>query len=206
MLKTLTHQVIALAGLSQALHLVQHIAKRGMADREDMEASIASILKIEADDVLDVYGGLHRVAAGLRQLERQLAEPGRVDPEQARYAAAMIFLERQLMKRPGLIEAIGSGVHRAAERAKALGVLDEEVLRILAETYQETLSPLKPQIQVVGKQRHLTYPDNANKIRALLLAGIRSAVLWRQCGGTRWNLLLHRTRLQREARRLLQSL
>ena len=206
MLRTLTHQVIALAGISQALRLVQHIARRGMADREDLETSIASTLKLEAEGVMEVYGGLPRLATGLRQLERQLAEPARVDPEQARYAAAVIFLERELTKRPSLVEAVGSGVRRAAEQAETLGALDDEVLTILAETYHAHLSPLKPRIEVVGKPRHLGYPANIDRIRALLLAGLRSAVLWRQCGGTRWNLLLYRTRLQREARRLLDSL
>jgi high frequency lysogenization protein len=59
---------------------------------------------------------------------------------------------------------------------------------------------------VAGEQRHLSDPENADRIRAVLLAGIRSAVLWRQCGGVRWKLLFHRGRLQQEARRLLKSL
>ncbi len=206
MLKTLTHQAIALAGLAQALSLVQQIAKRGIADREVMEVSIASILKINADDVLDVYGGLQGVATGLRQLERQLAEPDRVDPEQARYAATLIFLEHQLMKQPAMIEVISSGVQRAIEQAQQLGVLDEGVLQTLADVYEQTLSQLRPQVLVAGKQMYLSDPDNTHRIRALLLAGIRSVVLWQQCGGTRWRLLLYRTRLQREVRRLLQSL
>jgi high frequency lysogenization protein len=206
MIKTLTNQAIALAGLSQAVYLVQQIARRGSADREDLEASIASTLKIDADDVLDVYGGLHRVATGLRQLEQQLAEPDRVEPEQARYASTLMFLERKLMKRPSMVEAIGAALHQAAEQAQALGVLDEVVSETLANAYQSTLSQMKPRVLVSGEQMYLSDPDNANRIRALLLAGIRSLVLWRQCGGARWKLLLFRTRLQREARRLLESL
>jgi high frequency lysogenization protein len=37
----------------------------------------------------------------------------------------------------------------------------------------------------------------------LLLAGIRSAWLWRQCGGQRWSLLLQSGRLRRDAGALL---
>jgi high frequency lysogenization protein len=206
MIKTLTHQAIALAGLSQAVFLVQQIARRGVADREAMEASLGSALKIDADDVLDVYGGLHGVAAGLRQLEKQLAGPGKADPEQARYASTLIFLERKLIQRPDMVEAIGATVRHAAERAEEWGVLNDEVLKVLADAYQRTLSALKPRVLVAGEQRHLADPDNAHKIRALLLAGIRSVVLWRQCGGSRWKLLFYRTRLQQETRRLLQSL
>jgi len=44
--------------------------------------------------------------------------------------------------------------------------------------------------------------DTANLIRALLLAAIRAAVLWRQCGGRRWRLLLQRRDLLHAAQRL----
>lgn len=202
MLKTLTHQAIALAGLFQAVVLVQQIAKRGNADQGDMETAIASILKIDSDDVPDVYGGVRRLATGLRQLERQLAGPGRMDSELARYAATLILLERKLMQNPAMVEAIGVAVHRAAEQAGEGGGANADVLETLAGAYQETLSRLKPRVLVAGDQRYLADPDNARKIRTLLLAGVRSVVLWRQCGGARWKLLLHRTRLQREAHRL----
>lgn len=206
MLKTLSHQAIALAGLFQALLLVQQIAKQGNADREAMETALSSILKIDADDVPEVYGGIHRLDSGLRQLERQLAGTGRMDAQLARYAATLISLEGKLLKQPAMVEAIGIGIHRAAEQAAQRGLLDETVWQTLAEVYQETLSRLSPRVLVAGEQRHLADPDNARKIRVLLLAGIRSAVLWRQCGGARWKLLFNRARLQQETRRLLESL
>ena len=206
MIKTITNQAIALAGLSQAAYLVQQIARKGVADREDMEASIASTLKIDSEDVLDVYGGLARLRTGLRCLDEQLSGPERASAEQARYASTLLFLERALMKRPPMVESIGVAVHRADERAQEMGLLDEGVLKILADAYSQTLSQLRPRVMVVGDQRHLADPDNAAQIRALLLAGIRSAVLWRQCGGARWKLLFYRGRLQEEARRLLRSL
>ncbi|BBL76619.1 high frequency lysogenization protein HflD [Methylomagnum ishizawai] len=206
MIKTLPNQVIALAGLSQAACLVQQIAKKGAAEQEPMRASIASTLKIDADDVLDVYGGLEGVRLGLRCLDNQLSGPEQANPEQARYASTLLFLERALMKEPSMVEAIGVSVHRAAERAEAVGVLDEGVLKILAEAYSRTLSQLRPRVLVAGEQRFLAEGENADKIRALLLAGVRSAVLWRQCGGARWKLLFQRGRLQQEARQFLKAL
>lgn len=206
MLKTLTHQAIALAGLFQALLLVRQIAKQGNADPEDLETAVSSTLKIDADNVPEVYGGVHRLARGLRQLERQLAGPGPTDIELARYASTLISLERKLLNRSTMVEAIGVAVHRAGEQAAASGLLDDEVLETLAGAYQETLSQLQPRVLVSGEQRHLADPGNAQKIRTLLLAGIRSAVLWRQCGGARWKLLFSRGALQRETRRLIESL
>ncbi|SMF94045.1 high frequency lysogenization protein [Methylomagnum ishizawai] len=206
MIKTLPNQAIALAGLSQAVCLVQQIAKKGAAEPEPLRASIASTLKIDADDVLDVYGGLEGVRLGLRCLDNQLSGPERANPEQARYASTLLFLERALMKEPAMVEAIGVSVHRAAELAETVGVLDEGVLKILAEAYSRTLSQLRPRVLVAGEQRFLAEGENADKIRALLLAGVRSAVLWRQCGGARWKLLFQRGRLQQEARQFLKAL
>jgi len=48
--------------------------------------------------------------------------------------------------------------------------------------------------------------DVINKIRALLLAGIRSAMLWRQCGGSRWRFIFFRRKIQREAEFLLSEI
>lgn len=205
MIKTITNQAIALAGLSQAVWLVQQIAQRGIADQEAMEASIISTLKVDSDNVLDVYGGLSRLGAGLRQLTQQLGEPSQVDSEQARYASSLMFLERRLIKQPEMVEVVGAGVHQAAEQANKNGVLHENVFEVLAKTYTTTISRIPPRILVSGQPIYLSDTDNANRIRALLLAGIRSSVLWRQCGGARWKLLFYRTRLWHETQRLLHS-
>lgn len=206
MIKTLTNQTIALAGLTQAVHLVQSIAKTGSADPETMEVSIGSVLKINADDVLDVFGGLDKLKTGLKVLERQLGGPHVIDPDLARYAASLIFLERKLQSQPKMLETIRAGVEKATAQAAHFGIVHENVLANLAALYQATISQLRPRVMVQGEPIHLTNPANAEKIRSLLLAGIRSAVLWRQCGGSRWKLLIFRRKMLDEVRRLLRSL
>ena len=202
--KTLTNQVIALAGLSQAVYLIQQIARTGDADREAITVLIASTLKIDAEDVLDVYGGLAGLTIGLKQLIKQFTPSRRIDPELARYSSALLYLQQQLLLDPSLTEAVGVVVSRASTKADSAGmVLDETVLEELAEGYQRTISTLKPRVLVSGDQKYLSVPYNAQRIRALLLAGIRSAVLWRQCGGVRWKLIWVRWRILREAQSLL---
>jgi high frequency lysogenization protein len=58
---------------------------------------------------------------------------------------------------------------------------------------------------VSGDNQYLGDPGNANRIRALLLSGIRSAVLWRQLGGSRWQLLFQRKKLCEQARAILSG-
>jgi high frequency lysogenization protein len=43
-------------------------------------------------------------------------------------------------------------------------------------------------------------------VRALLLAGIRAAFLWRQLGGRRWKLVLQRRRLLQRCQALSRDL
>lgn len=201
--KSIHNQTIALAGVAQAVYLVKQIAKTGTTDDEAMEASISSVLKIDSESVEDVFGGLNGIRIGLQQLAKQLSGPPAIDPEQVNYAATLVFLERKLVKEPRFLDQIKTGIEIAAAQAENLpSVLDEKILSNLAGLYQNTISKLQPRIIINGEQVHLTDSENTTKIRALLLAGIRSAFLWRQCGGNRWKFLIHRKKIQDEIQRL----
>ncbi len=203
---SLTHQTIALAGLAQSVHLVQQIAKRGRADEEAMAPVIESVLMVDADNIEAVYGGLKGLKLGFRTLIQQLSEPRQVDPELARYASTLLFLERELLQQPAMIEAIGTAIQEAVKARDETGaLLDSQVLAALARGYLATISTLKPKVIVSGEQRFLAEAHHADRIRALLLAGIRSALLWRQAGGSRWKILFIRGRIRSEAERLLKG-
>ena len=205
-LNTITNQTIALAGIAQAAALVQQLATKGNADSEAMESSLGSILKIDSESIEDVYGGLKGVKLGLEQLERQLTGKNISNPEQARYSASLVFLEKQLSKNKKMLNTIHIGVEKAQAQAEHFGPLHENVLASLGDLYHSTISTLKPRVMVNGEQVYLSNPDTVNKIRSLLLAGIRSTLLWRQCGGSRWKFLFFRIKLQDEVQRLLNTL
>jgi high frequency lysogenization protein len=203
---TLTNQTIALAGIAQACSLVRQLATTGNADSVVMTASIASVLKIDSDSVADVFGGLTGVEHGLQQLDKQLTSRVVANPEQARYAAQLVHLQKQLGQKPEMLNQIQIGITKAQAQAEHFGVMHENVLANLAEIYHSTISTLQPRIMINGDPQHLGNPATVNKIRALLLAGIRASLLWRQCGGSRWHLLLSRKKLQEEANRLLSQI
>ena len=98
------------------------------------------------------------------------------------------------------------GLERATAQTAHFGVTHENVIAALAELYKNTISQLSPRIIVQGEQWHLENVGNADKIRGLLLAGIRAAWLWRQCGGSRLGFMLNRRKLREEALRLLESM
>lgn len=205
-LKTITHQTIALAGVAQAAALVQQLATTGKADSTAFEASIGSILKIDSESVIAVYGSLDGLKLGLEQLKLQMSNYKIANAEQARYAASLVFLENQLSKQPKMLQTITNGVEKAQSQSEHFGLLHDNVLANLADIYSNTISKLQPKIMVNGESIHLTNTYTADKIRAILLAGVRSVILWRQCGGTRWRFLFHRKKIQLEVEHLLKQL
>lgn len=205
-LNTLSNQTIALAGIAQACSLVHQLATTGNCQTSALEASIASLLKIDSDSVTDIYGSLSGIEHGLQQLGTQLGSRVLASPEQARYAAQLVYLQKQLATKPDMQKTIQTGIARAQAQAEHFGVLHENVLANLADVYHGSISTLQPRIMVQGDQQFLGNQGTVNKIRALLLSGIRAALLWRQCGGSRWKLLFYRNKIQNEAKFLLTQI
>lgn len=204
-------RTLALAGIFQATQLVQQIARRGMVDQEVFAASIKSIFKIDATTPADVYGGERNVLSGCKVLLNQLgagegAKTGKSkDIEVTKYAINIMVLERKLKKESGLLQKITAGIEKAQTQAEHFTNTHDNVIASLADVYSHTISTLSPRVMVNGEHNHLANPDNANKIRALLLAAMRSAVLWDQCGGSRWLIMFKRKMFLEEAERILRD-
>ena len=198
-------RALAFAGILQALHLVQSTAYGKPYDVRALQASLTSILLIDADTVEDVYGGVAGVRSGLRLLKTQLlSEQQKPDAELSRYLVVLLHLERKFSKRSDLLNRVTEGIERAQQQLAHFDIMHANVLASLADTYAQTISTLQPRIMVKGEPARLNEAGVANQIRALLLAAMRSAVLWRQCGGTRLGLLLGRRKLATAAAALLQ--
>lgn len=200
-------QVLALASVFQAAALVQEVARTGTADGEAFGASLYSVLQLDAENTESVFGRREGLKRGLQVLCHQLQRHRQpLDRDIIRYVISLLSLDRKLLKRRDLLELIQKGVRSAGAQAAFFSPTHENVIATLADLYSRTLSTLRPRILVTGESRHLQDPKNVNKIRALLLAGVRGAVLWRQLGGTRWRLLWWRGRpFIRTAETLLAS-
>lgn len=207
---TLTDRTIALAGIFQATQLVQQIANTGNTDELALEACIQSLFRINVDKAEDAYESVDRLAIGLRTLIEQLGGQPETEGKSrdlyiSKYTAGIMVLERRLRKNPGMLETIGNGIERASSQVEHFSLLHENVIANLAHIYTQTISTIKPRIMVQGEHVYISNTNLANRIRAVLLSAIRSAVLWRQCGGTRWQLLLQRRAIVEEAKRLLEK-
>ena len=197
-------RVIALAGLFQATALVRNIARSGQTDAEDFETCVASVLKIDAASSEEIYGDCQHLRTGLGLLIDQLLRPKNM--EITRYVVSLLVLERKLVRKPKLLRRIGEGIESTKAKLEYFPLTHDNIIAALADIYTTTVSTLPPRIMVHGEQNYLTQTENANRIRALLLAGIRAARLWRQSGGGRLTLLLRRRSLIKEAQRVLSQI
>ena len=206
MTHTFSETVLALAGIIQATKLVQDIACHGTVDQSNFEVCIHSLFETDPRDTVSVYGGIEGVRSGLIMLTEQLGEQQhKRDMEITKYVISVMHLEKKLSKRPDMLNAIAQGIEKAREQAGHFSMTHENVIANLANLYVNTISTLQPRIIVNGEHGYLTDPDNANKIRVLLLSAIRSAVLWRQCGGNRLQLLLNRKKIIQTTGNLLRT-
>jgi len=205
-LTPLQERCLALAGVFQAVYLVQEAARHGRIQPGPQNASIHSLLQIDAPSTAEVFGGLGGVAYGLRRMVELLEWKRPEDREVFRYLVALLHLERKLAARADLMKKIGDGIEAAARGLPHFALDHPSLLAQLAEIYSATISTMQPRIIVLGEPKHLQNPDHVNRIRALLLAGIRAARLWQQCGGSRLQILFQRRKTLRVAEELLAKL
>ncbi|MCG8907349.1 high frequency lysogenization protein HflD [Pseudomonas sp. DP-17] len=200
-------QIIALSGVFEAASLVDRLARTGQIPEAPLGCMLGSLLVRDPETTLEVYGG---DTANLREGFRALAsalerDPNSLQREPLRYALSLIGLERQLNKRDDMLDIMGSRLDQIQQQVQHFGLVHENVIASCAGLYQDTLSTFRQRIQVHGDMRHLQINANAARIRALLLAGIRSARLWRQLGGNRWQMLFSRKKMLNELRPLLRG-
>lgn len=200
-------QLVALGAVFESAVLVDRLARTGQVGEPALGCMLGSLLVRNPQNTLDVYGGddlnLHDgYRALISSLER---DPAALQREPLRYALALLGLERQLAKRDDLLQIMGSRLDQIQQQTEHFGLVHDNVIASCGSLYQDTISTFRQRIQVQGDMRYLQQASNASRIRALLLAGIRSARLWRQLGGHRWQLVFSRGKLLKELYPLLRG-
>ena len=192
-------RTIALAALLQSVHLVHNIAVSGQADQTDINTLLNSLIVSDADTTEDVYGKLSNLKTGLDQLHIQLVvQKSKHELTQVQYAVNLMRLASKLSKYDSLMKVITEEIDQIPQYIEQYGeIQNEQVLTQISTTYKRTVSNLTPFIKVHGDESNLQNTHNANLIRALLLAGIRAAILWHQKGGSYWQLLFQSNKIEK---------
>ena len=195
-------RALALAGVFQAVTLVERVARHAEPEAALLEATLAPLLRFDAADVAAVYGGAHQLALGLTALQQALDGPrGPGDELALRYALNLLQFERHYAGDAPMQRELKRLLQLIQLQGDPAGIGGPASVEALADAWTRTLGTLRPRVLVGGDPKRLRDKRVIGLVRALLLAGFRSAVLWRQVGGSRWSLLLRRGALLRAARR-----
>ncbi|ACA86982.1 high frequency lysogenization protein HflD [Shewanella woodyi] len=191
MSELLDERTMAFAGILQAIGQVQHIARHGNSDNDSLAASLNTVLVTNPDSTSDVYADKTALNKGYQLIVNQLGDSKDKDVEITRYLVGILALERKLSRgnAMGLLAERINQVHRQLHH---FSITDEQVIANFAGIYSDVISTLGPKIQISGNPEFLKQNQVQEKIRALLLSAMRSAVLWRQLGGKRRHLVFAR--------------
>ena len=210
---------MALAAISQSAALVSYLAQGRTAAETDIAASVNTVLVIDPGSLADIYPNLGSLGLGFKTLQDMFSNDRlRENTELIRYTLGMLVLRNKLINNNVMQDKIRAKLAQISPLGPASSARHNEVpeggeqklrehsYEQLARLYQDTISTLPYRIQVQGKAAELNNEQIANRIRALLLAGIRSAVLWYQLGGRRWRLVFYRKRIQETAGNIRRKL
>ncbi|MCU8011064.1 MAG: high frequency lysogenization protein HflD [Shewanella sp.] len=199
----LINRTMAFAGILQAIAQVQHLARHGELDNAELAASLNTILITNPDNTADVYQDKIVLQKGYKLILNQLGDSSQKDVEITRYLVGVLALERKLVRSNSGLGMLAERINQVNRQLHHFAITDEQVVANLASIYSDIISNLGPKIQISGNPVCLQRPIVQHKIRALLLAAIRSAVLWRQLGGKRRHLVFARKAIVDTAKKSL---
>ena len=196
MFKQPTHeQALALAAIFQACHLVDRLANTGQVPLAEIKHCMDSLLNQNPTSLENIYGSPENLKLGVDAMTTLLDDPVNSDSFAAStlgYVLTVLSIERQLNKRPAMLESISAGIDKANRQAEHFTSVHDNLFANLASVYQQSVSTLQQRIQVKGNAIYLQQPNVAERIRCLLFSAVRSAFLWRQLGGKRYHLVIYR--------------
>jgi high frequency lysogenization protein len=189
-------KTLALAGVFQAAELVRQAACHGTWSGYAATACLDSLFALEAETAESVYGGTERLRLGIETLGAVLRGDGEY-ADTLRYAVGLLQLQRKFNRNRHMQRDIGQGLSQAAAQNEELPQHEREDLQAheIAGLYTQTVSKMTPRIIVSGKPQYLQNERVTDWIRTLLMAGIRSATLWQQLGGGRFELMFGRKKI-----------
>ena len=184
-------RVLALGGMLQALAQVRRIADTGQSESTQLQVALDSVFRIDAVDTEAVYGDAASLRNGLRLLRDYLANSNQ-DQALGKLGLAVLQLERRFVREDAVATQVQTGLRGLESPAQRLGSTHADVVAGLGSLYADTVSTLRPRVMVQGNPHYLGQAGVVAEIRALLLAALRSAVLWRQSGGSLWDFVFRR--------------
>lgn len=203
-MKNIRSESIALAALFQCCTQINRIAHTGYCDEQAVSTVFRALLVTNPKTIEDIYK-ISELKTGFRGLIEGFSAEGITDNsanELVKLAMQVISLTDKIVRNTSLynrlsneIDTLKVQIEKACPdflEGKTSVVLSSENVEKFAQLYQSLISPNFSKLLIFGEERFLSSTENQNRIRALLLAGIRAVVLWNQVGGKKLYLMFRR--------------
>lgn len=201
------NRVIALAGILQAVELVHELAVYGNCNELAFKTSIQSLYNLNPENLEAVYGPLTGLRVGLAALERIFSQQnGILKKRSLSYFFGLLHLEKIIKRQHKLLNDLRTYISQVQKQMNFFqNITHPAILANLAEAYVKVIGSFHFRIMIYGNDHYLKQEDVVIKIRALLLAGLRSAILWRQYRGSRWQFIFFRNHYRNLVKDLLTA-
>ncbi|MBJ9984581.1 high frequency lysogenization protein HflD [Acinetobacter sp. S40] len=219
------NRALALAGVFQAAQLTHMTAMTGQQSIGEsgnfyFEQLIKACLNIRPTmnssmQTLDFFNQLADISLGLKTLESSITQPFSSAPKSRlpklsnaklpmTYAMALLQLEKKVYKNPEYVEIIEKSQQKILKQLSFFdnNYLHPSIIANLAQTYVETAGQINPRIMVRGNAEAFKDSHHTNRIRACLFTGLQMAHLWRQLGGSSWNMIFSKRKLLQDIQTL----
>ena len=199
-------RTLALAGVFQATELVRQAAHHGTWSGYAASSCLHSLFQLESESTAEIYGGVAKMRLGVETILAVL-QGDNEHSDSLRYAVGLLQIEKKFRRSGKLQAEVGNRLANIANDGVELDQHDREDLQAhdISGLYSDTISKLSPRIVVNGKPQYLKNDRTVDWVRTLLMAGLRSATLWNQLGGGRFELMFGRKKIISEAESLLMS-
>ena len=190
-------ETVALAALLQCCSQISRVAGTGYMDEHAAACVVRGLVVTNPRTVEDIYAP-GRLMNGFKQLvecfDRSSGAKTRETIAITQMALKIISLEIEIARNTTIFSRMGSEIDREAAmifsknpdylEAGPEVILNPEYLSEFSSLYQSIISPNFSKLMIYGEEQHLRQTLNQDRIRALLLSGVRAVVLWRQLGGS----------------------
>ncbi|XBC42004.1 MAG: high frequency lysogenization protein HflD [Buchnera aphidicola (Kaburagia rhusicola rhusicola)] len=200
--------MLSLSGICQSVAIVCQLSQTGICNNDAFKISIDSILNINPETTLSVYGNSEKnLQLGITTLLSLLHNSNSYDTsaKMLRYILKIMILEKKLKKNAiyneMLFQRISELIKKNVNGFSSYDILTDH----LSEIYLNIISKLGSRIQVFGSPEILKNILIQNKIRCALFSGIRSAVLWRQVGGNFFQFIFFRNQIYNQANNVFKK-
>lgn len=219
---------LALAGVFQTAQIAHLLAYGEAVTSQEHQAhryfvqSIQASLNIRPSNIenkspLLYFQDLSYIVLGLKALENSITRPFSTAPKSklpninrasypTMYALALLQLEKKIYKQAQFVQRIEQMQQHTIRQLSFFDYhyLHNSLLGNMAECYTDTAGTLKPRIMVKGVAEALQDKQQANRIRAVLMAGLQAAHLWRQLGGSSWGFVFGKTKILMDIREIIR--